>query len=391
VYNVTGGGAYCASGSGVHIGINLSAAGINYNLYLGSTLVSTLHGIGAALDFGLQTAAGTYIVVGVNAATGCSADMSGSAVITITPAVTPAVSIVDTGYTCTGTMATFIAAPVNGGTAPAYQWMVNGTNTASTNPYYYAPLNGDVISCTMTTNMPCATVLTASASVTATVTPYQTPAVSIAVTPGDSVCAGTPVTFVPSPVFGGAAPVYTWMSNGANAGTGSSYSYIPANGDSLYCIMISDYPCPFTNAAWSNDIYMSVAAVTSPSVTIITAPGTVIIQGQPDTLMAIAFNAGLSPLYQWYNNGIVIPGATLSTYSSSNFSNDDSLSCVVTTSGICSGILTSAYVIIIVNNLGVQQITAAGGSLWLVPNPNKGEFTIQGSLSYPSVSGSVQG
>ena len=80
---VTGGGSYCAGGSGVHIGVGGSVSGIRYDLYNGSTLSGSMTGSGGSLDFGLKTAAGTYIVVATNAATLCARTMSGSAVVSI--------------------------------------------------------------------------------------------------------------------------------------------------------------------------------------------------------------------------------------------------------------------------------------------------------------------
>lgn len=87
-YNVTGSGHYCFGGTGVAVGLDHSEYGVNYQLYNGtSTIGSPVPGdvSGAAIIFGLQTASGTYTVVATNTTTGCSADMSGDAVITIDP------------------------------------------------------------------------------------------------------------------------------------------------------------------------------------------------------------------------------------------------------------------------------------------------------------------
>jgi hypothetical protein len=58
--------------------------GINYRLYRGSVSTGTqVAGTGAAISFGLQTAAGDYTVMAVNATTGCSSDMTGSKSVVI--------------------------------------------------------------------------------------------------------------------------------------------------------------------------------------------------------------------------------------------------------------------------------------------------------------------
>lgn len=85
------------------------------------------------------------------------------------------VSIAGTAETVMeGTTVTFTATPVNGGTVPAYQWKVNGTNvtggTAST--YAYIPEDGDQVVCVLTSNGTCITGNPATSNViTMTVTP----------------------------------------------------------------------------------------------------------------------------------------------------------------------------------------------------------------------------
>ncbi len=84
-YTVTGGGNYCTGGSGVAVGLSGSTVGVNYQLFLGGTPVSSLSGTGSALNFGLMTATGTYTIVGTNVATGCSKNMTGTAVVGFNP------------------------------------------------------------------------------------------------------------------------------------------------------------------------------------------------------------------------------------------------------------------------------------------------------------------
>ena len=87
-YNVTGGGSYCSGGLGLHVGLQNSESGVNYQVFNGATVVSGLFpgSTGSQIDFGLFQA-GTYTVVAKNA-TGCTNNMTGSATIALTP--TPA-------------------------------------------------------------------------------------------------------------------------------------------------------------------------------------------------------------------------------------------------------------------------------------------------------------
>jgi len=62
-YSVTGGGSYCAGGTGVAVGLSNSETGVNYQLKKdGSNVGSAVAGTGSALPFGNQTGAGTYTV-----------------------------------------------------------------------------------------------------------------------------------------------------------------------------------------------------------------------------------------------------------------------------------------------------------------------------------------
>ncbi len=64
-FNVTGGGAFCTGSSGVGVGLAGSTIGISYQLYdNGTPIGNPVTGTGSALDFGPQTAVGTYTVAG---------------------------------------------------------------------------------------------------------------------------------------------------------------------------------------------------------------------------------------------------------------------------------------------------------------------------------------
>jgi hypothetical protein len=101
VYTVTGGGAYCQGSEGVAVGLSNSQAGITYNLYNSNGNVTTVTGTGSAINFGVQTVAGTYTVYATNPAGGCGNYMSGSVSVTINTVpvitITPAASTICAG------------------------------------------------------------------------------------------------------------------------------------------------------------------------------------------------------------------------------------------------------------------------------------------------------
>ncbi len=87
LFTVSGGGTMCPGSAGFHIILSGSVAGVSYQLYNGSTSIgSPLPGTGLSLDFGLQTAAGTYTVMAIGPSPlFCQRAMTGSATITISP------------------------------------------------------------------------------------------------------------------------------------------------------------------------------------------------------------------------------------------------------------------------------------------------------------------
>jgi hypothetical protein len=85
-FNITGGGTYCAGGTGVAIGLSNSETGVTYQLKNGATNVgAAVSGTGSAITFGNQTTDGTYMVVATKTSGGCTATrtMTGTATVTI--------------------------------------------------------------------------------------------------------------------------------------------------------------------------------------------------------------------------------------------------------------------------------------------------------------------
>ena len=218
---------------------------------------------------------------------------------------------------CEGTSVTLTATPYNGGTNPDYQWKLNGINVGTNSATYsYIPLNGDVLTCQMTSNASCASGNpAASNAITITVSPEQPVGVSITASV-NPVCQNTPVTFTAVGMNGGSSPVYQWKVNGINAGTNNTvFSYIPLDGDIVTCQMISSATCITNNPATSNPITISVIQSQGLPVSVtITSSSNPSCMGQPVTFTAIPVNGGTSPMYQWMVNGLSV-GSNSPTFS----------------------------------------------------------------------------
>jgi len=384
IQTVTGGGNYCASGAGVHVGLSYADSGVNYQLYSGTAVTGApAPGTDAPLDFGLH-GAGSYTVVAINAATGCTSNMSGTAIITITPSVTPSISI-STGVgdtVCAGTLTTFSASIVNGGPTPTYQWFVNGVPEATSASYSYVPTDGNLVTLTITSDAVCPAPATASSSIAMTVRALVTPLISITAVPGDTVCQGTAVTFTATPVYGGATPLFSWLQDGIPVSSAESYTYIPGNGDVIFCTMNSSYLCHVSGLAISNNIDMVVESSAAPIVTIsINSGGSIDGTVYNDTLVAAVTNPGLDPTYQWAVNGVDVPGAISATFYSYSLFSNDVVTCTVTNKSICGTLTGSHSVVVIAANEGVKPVVTTNSNITLVPNPNNGNFSLKGTLS----------
>ncbi len=133
---------------------------------------------------------------------------------------------------CAGTPVTFTATPVNGGSAPYYQWKVNGVNAGTNSAIFtYVPLNNDQVVCILTSSAGCTTGNPATSNA---FTVYVIPDLVLS----SMVNQGCPLSSINLSVSGGVPPyTYQW-SNGA---TTEDLSNIPAG---IYTVTVTDSHCP---------------------------------------------------------------------------------------------------------------------------------------------------
>jgi hypothetical protein len=213
------------------------------------------------------------------------------------------------------------------------------------------------------------------------VLPNLTPSVSIAASTHDTICQGATVNFTATPVNGGLTPAYTWIVNGSTMAYGANYSYAPDNGDVIFAVMSSSYACRLLNTVLSNNISITVDSNIIPSVSINVALGA--SNGAvafDDTLTAVATNAGPGATYEWLINGLVVSSASNPVLLRSTLNNNDVVTCIVSKTNACGVLSGSNQVVITLANVGVVNVNGANSDIQLVPNPNKGVFTLKGSL-----------
>ncbi|HRH66112.1 MAG TPA: hypothetical protein PLU53_07430 [Bacteroidia bacterium] len=241
---------------------------------------------------------------------------------------------------CPGAAATFTALPTNGGTTPAYQWKLNGTNVGTNSDTYTVSSlnNGDVITCVMTSNMPGVTANPATSNaLTITVSPVVTPSISIAISSGSNPsCSGSSVTFTATPVNGGTAPSYQWKVNGTNAGTNAA-SYTTSsltNGQSVSCVMTSNALCLSTSVATSNGVTMAIAPQANPAVSISQTSGTNPQCEGASVSFTATVTGATNSAYQWLVNGSNA-GTNSPTFTTASLSDGQTVSCTVTATPSC--------------------------------------------------------
>ena len=290
---------------------------------------------------------------------------------------------------CTSTLITYIAIAGNPGTAPVYHWLVNGNPVGiNNNSYSYVPLNGDVVSCILTSNVNCPSNNPATSnSIVMIVNPILP--VSVSITASENpFCPGSPVTFTATPTHGGTTPHYEWRVNGTIAGTDSpGFTYNPVNGDQVYCILTSSELCISGNPAFSVSITMVQNNGFQAGVSI-TASSNPFCPGTPVTFTATPSNGGATPDYQWKVNGINTGINSFSfTY---NPINNDSVRCIMTSFLPCvtGSPASSAKIFMIASPVPFVTFTACFDTITTInakPIKLKGGIPLGGTYSGPGV------
>lgn len=263
----------------------------------------------------------------------CGVDSAWSTDFTVQrQATVPAtVTIALTGGTnpgCAGQLLTFTATPQNGGTAPSYQWWVNGGNVGTNSNVFSSSTlaNNDVVSVQMTSNSSCASPATATSNTITIVHGTITADVTIQQVDGTNpTCAGSVTGFEAQATNAGANPQYQWFVNGVAVAGATQSSYTTTtltNNDVVTAVLTSTDPCVSNPSDTSAGITMTINPTDTPNVVIDITAGS--NPGCLDSLIeftATITNHGLNPNTAWYVNGIQV--ATGTVYSTNSLHNGD--------------------------------------------------------------------
>ena len=192
----------------------------------------------------------------------------------------------------------------------------------------------------------------------------------------DTICAGSTVTITATVAGGGPTPTYQWVVNGVAMGatTSSSYTYIPATGDSVSCILTSNSPCVGNTTAVSNTIHFVTETTIVPTITLsgttMATPGTTV------TVTATVSGAGSSYTIKWYDNGVLFATTTSPTTTYTMTTGADTITATIIPSGSCYDSTTSAAHVVVANNEGVAGIMSP--SINIYPNPAHSDVVVTG-------------
>ncbi|MBL7690870.1 MAG: T9SS type A sorting domain-containing protein [Flavipsychrobacter sp.] len=139
--------------------------------------------------------------------------------------------------------------------------------------------------------------------------------ISIAVTPNDTVCAGTVVTFTAT-TTGASTMGYQWYKNGVAVpgATNATYSYTATTvegGDSVRCVYTGIDVCSITGNPGSNLLHIVATPLTMPTIAVSSVASATL--GSVVTVNATVGSAGGSYSIKWYKNSSLFATTSVPT------------------------------------------------------------------------------
>ncbi len=360
LYSVTGGGAYCAGGAGVPVGLAGSQVGVNYQLYNGGSPVgSPVAGTGSAISFGSITTAGTYSVI-ANPGTSCATTMTGSAVVSVDPLPT-VYTVTGGGHYCLGGTGLVIGLS-NSDIGVNYQ-LYNGTimvgspvaGTGSGISFGSMTAAGTYTVLAINTLTGCVSNMAGSALVVVDPLP-----VVHSVTGGGSYCSGGTGLHIGLSSSDVGVNYQLFLGSSAVgapiAGSGASIDFGLITVAGTYTVVATNATTSCANNM-TGSATITIATVTTPTVSISATPGTTVCPGTTVNCIASYTSAGTSPTFAWTLNGAAV--ATGPTYSLVPITGDV-VGVTITSSDPCASPATATTTVVM--TVGVPTVTATAST-----------------------------
>lgn len=288
----------------------------------------------------------------------CAAEYSNEVDITITEPLDASVSILGLDTICLGVEVDYLATPVNGGTAPSYQWYINSNPVAGETDSLFTTdilTDGDTVSVNLVSSISCVNVSPVSSNDIIVTVDEITPTASVDITSagGNQVCAGEEITFEVIGSTGTSGPDnFIWYVNNAPEGTTGTLfrSSTLSNGDSVFVEVVSGLDCASSEQVFSNKIGVIVSDDVTPSAEI-DASSMEICSGEEVSFNVIS-SSGISGPDNliWYINSSA-SGVTGDNFDNSTLKNEDTVYVEVVSGLACaaSGQFYSNKLVIVVN------------------------------------------
>ncbi len=223
--------------------------------------------------------------------------------------------------------------------SPHYHWIKNGVSVGTDSFKYTAPVlnNGDIVYCYITDGLTGPSIAETNRKTIVVISPTIVPSFIVYSGSGTSICAGTSVNCLTNSIVnGGSAPIFNWYKNRVLVFTGPSFSFVPADQDTIRCKLTSSLPCLLVDTAMSSNIIFSVHSPAYPTINITTSSipggGTRYCAGTTAHCNINSRTLDVSPTFEWFLNGI-------DTFTGSNYNfipqNGDFVVCRMITHATC--------------------------------------------------------
>lgn len=256
---------------------------------------------------------------------------------------------------CSNSLITFTATPINGGSAPTYQWKVNGINAGTNSPTFTTSSlqNNDQVTVVMTSSLGCA----APASATSNSITMSVTAAPIANAGNDvSICAGSSTQLIGS---GGAT--YSWIPSAGLINANIANPIATPTSTTAYILTATNGSCTSIDT-----VVVTVNTSAVPNVSI-TSSSSNICAGTSVTFTATPTDGGSTPTYQWKVNG-VNAGTNSPIFTTNSLQNISLVSVAMTSSLSCALPLSDTAIISVV--VTPSPIANAGNDVTICAGTN---------------------